>query len=301
MIHEFERIAGDHQEWMDDHLSADTYEKDIIADIKKVVYGRDFKKYVVTGAPLSLLSPIYPAANPDYWWGRAHDDMADGDMTLPVGVATYGEYVSVCKHHLETDFKDMQKGVGLDFLLKRVVQKTEREQRPSDNVREELGLFLDAMLTENTRRLQKQVLTRKELYDLNEGSFRHAHNIMLIAIRSPDRASDIPELFQLQGSMYALDDLPTEIPKGTCNIPAEVLDEGKLTLDELITNPNLFFKNTVIGQWVKEEITMGKILYAALEEKIPSLSPITRFYIYYLVKGVEKRIRKAERMGFAIS
>jgi len=211
-----ERAAVRYADWTFDHLPNDYVEYCIIAGIntnvgiKSHAYDRSFKKYVAIGETLYFISyfnplarpfhfigpvGIFPAAAPAYWWGRATDDMADGDYPLPDGINSFKQYIEVSKGNIKDGCKQVRKGFTIDFLLKQALQKLERVQTNRDNVREDLSLFLDAMLVEHSRRVNYAVLSQEELEQLYDQSFGHAHNIMLIALRSKTRAHDIPEIF----------------------------------------------------------------------------------------------------------
>jgi len=108
----------------------------------------------------------FPAALPSYTLGRWNDDVADGHERLPTGYSSYVDLVQAQKEIIKTRGRNVIKGLTIEFLLKRVVAKLERVQKQSDNIRDDLTVFLDAMQTEYLRRVNKTVSTQQELSNL---------------------------------------------------------------------------------------------------------------------------------------
>ncbi len=235
----------------------------IVTDIKLGFYARSLKKYLLIGESVSLLSgfsflqtlptrllglPVsapaelsfYRSAAPAYMLGRATDDMADGDLDPKVfGYENFPEYVKAAKGQIRNRNAEVKRDFTLDFLLKYTLENLERDQKPGDDVRQDWDMFLDAMLVEYDRRVNHKILTKAELKTIDDNSFSYAHNIMLIALRSKTRFKDIEEIAQLQGKIFALADLKSELALFTCKIPKEILEEAQIDGEELMNNPNL--------------------------------------------------------------
>ena len=231
----------------------------------------------------------FPATLPSYIWGRRNDDIADGHEPLPAGYSDYAELVGAQKVIIETGGENVTKDLTIEFLLKRVITKLERTQKSSDNIREGLSIFLDAMQTEYSRRMDRTISTQQELSDLYANSFGKPHNIMLIAFDSSARESQIPELSQIQGRMFnsETESLHEDLPRGICYIPSEVLSTSGLSLEELMQNPSLTETNPAMQKWVKEEVRDCSELYTTLSEKVESLDWKARLY----VKGLTKKMK----------
>jgi hypothetical protein len=246
--------------------------------------------------PLTVLLPgtafghgLAPAALPSYIWGRWNDDIADDHEKLPSGYASYEDLLEGQKKIIADGERNVIKDFNIEYLLKRVVLRLERAQRPGDNIRQDLTDFLDAMQTEYFRRVNKKVSTFQELSDLYAKSFGKPHNIMLIAFGSSNRESQITELSQIQGRMFNSEEqsLLEDLPKGICYIPSEVLSVSGLGIDELIQDPSLVETNPSIQQWQKEEIHDCAKLYSNLVSKIEALDWKTKLYIKGLTKNME--------------
>jgi len=310
-----EKISGLIQKGMRKAYSDETYVYIITSDIKSSFYNRSLKKYFPIGEAVSFLSgqtvaqnlvsrlfpvspiseaSLYPSASPSYMLGRVIDDMSDGDINPKnFGYDDFPSYVNTAKKQIGNNSAGVEKDFSLDFLLKYSLKKLEKEQKPEDNVRQEWTLFLDAMLNEYERRINHKVLTRDELKTLNDDSFSHAHNIMLISLHSETRFADISEISQLQGRIFALCDLKSELAQSICNIPKEILAEANLNIADLTKNPDLIDGNEAISSWVKEELSFAKKLYESLKQKIPKLDATAKAYLAFLMKGVEMGMKKA--------
>ncbi|OGM59203.1 hypothetical protein A3A75_03245 [Candidatus Woesebacteria bacterium RIFCSPLOWO2_01_FULL_39_10] len=234
---------------------------------------------------------ISPAALPSYKWGRWNDDIADGHLPLPSGYSSYEELVQAQKEIITSGGEDVVKGFTIEFLLKRVIAKLERVQKRDDNVGEDLSVFLDAMQTEYLRRVERKVSTSQELSDLYANSFGRPHNIMLIALGSSARESQIRELSQILGRRYNCEggSLHEDLPRGICYIPSEVLSSSGFSLDELMQNPSFSDTNPTIQEWVSGEIRDCSGLYDTLSEKIEDLDWRAREYVGRLTKDMIPR------------
>ena len=295
----------------------------IVNNIKSYLYPRAPKKYIPIGEVVSFLSGyaipqvilsrlipdspgfiygLYPSAAPAYMLGRVVDDMADGDLDPKAfGYDDFPAYIKDAKKQLKNNNAEIEKGFGLDFLLKYTIENLEREQKPTDNVRRDWDKFFDAMLFEHYRRVNGRILTREEMKTMNDNSFSYAHNIMLISLRSKTRYKDIEEIGQLQGRIFALNDLKPELRLKIYNIPEDVLKKAKLDPTALKENPNLLDDNVEIAIWAKEEIDAGKKLFEQLRQKIPSLDLKVQGYLYFLMKGIEMGIKKAEKKFISVN
>lgn len=232
---------------------------------------------------------LYPAALPIYTWGRWHDDMADGHANLPNGYSDYLDVVEDQKLIIENGGRNVQKGFNIDFLLKRAMTKLAWVQKPGDNIKQDLTIFLDSQLLEYQRRVNKTVSTREELAQLYSNSFGKPHNIMLIAFGSSSRESEVPELAQIQGKMYnsRQRSLEEDLATGICYIPSEVLTVSGLKMDDLVLDPWATRENYVIQDWVEVEKQKSALLYRSLRERTKDLDWKARYYVKALTMELE--------------
>lgn len=270
----------------------------MVVNLRTHLYNRAKEKYFPIVETVRFLTGTgcYPSAASAYMLGRAVDDMADGDLDpKSFGYDDFPEYVKAAKKQLRNNSDGIKKDFTLDFMLKYNLEKLEGEQKPGDDVRGDWDKFFDAMLFEYYRRVNGKISKGTELKTMYHNSFSYAHNIMLISLHSKTRYRDIEEIGQLQGKIYALNDLKPELHLKICNIPEDVLKKAKLDPVALMENPNLLDGNVEIAIWAKEEIDAGKKLYQQLQEKIPTLDRTAKGYLYFLMKDLENEIKKAEK------
>jgi len=231
-----------------------------------------------------------PAVEPAYHLGRWHNDAADNKTPLPFPYQDYPELVRHQKELLEpSDNIVVAKGLTIDFLLSRAITKLEKIQKPNDNVRQDLSLFLDSMLTEYYRRTNKEASSFEELSEIYNISFGRPHNVMLIAIGSSARAQQISLLPQIQGGMYnsELKSLYEDLKLGICYIPKGVLLASDLTLEKLVLNPGLVEMNEVIKEWRLGEIYRCSKMFSTLLANTRRLDWKARFYVKSLTRNME--------------
>lgn len=287
----------------------------IMLRAKSILYNRSFKKYfpiveansLVSGYTIpNLLARIdfrqpygiglFRSAAPAYTLGRMIDDMADGDIDpKEFNYESFPAYIDHTKREIENQFAHTKKWFTLDFLMKYTINRLIRDQKEDDDVVGDWNLFLEAMLVEYDRRVNRKILTREELNTTYDASFGPAHNIMLIAYHSKTRFKDIKETSRLQGGVFAFCDLKLELKRSICNIPMEVLNEAGLDPFLLMENPDLLDGNDVIQNWMKAELEAARINYQKLKQKIPKLDFTARLYLKFLMKGVESGIKRVEK------
>ncbi len=270
----------------------------IVSNLRNSLYHRAKKKYfpIVEAVRFLTNTGLYPSAAPSYMLGRAVDDMSDGDLDPKIfGYKNFPDYIEIAKDQLRNNSVGVKKDFTLGFLLKYTLEKLEKDQKPTDNVRQDWDNFFDAMLFEYDRRIKGKVLTIEEIKIMYDNSFRYAHNIMLISLHSKTRYQDIEEIGQLQGRIFALNDLKPELFRHICNIPKKVLMKARLDPTALMEDPNLLDGNEEIINWIKVELKDGKKLFQDLQQKIPTLDRTAQGYLFFLMKGIEMGIKKAEK------
>ena len=246
--------------------------------------------------PLALLYPqnfdmfgsgLYPALEVSYHWGRAFDNIIDGDAEVPVQGMSVTDWMKRQKELAVTGAETVPKAPTIEYMLKRTLIRLNR-MGSEVNIQDEMVKFIDAMEVEYDRRVNKKVLTRQELKDLNRDSFGSPHTITLVAVRSRAQGHDVWELGQIQGRIQALRDIHPELKKGICNIPAEVLDESNLTLSSLAANPQLFDTNTTLQEWKQQELLECAALMDQLKAK--PLDKSAQLYVSYFFSEINKHM-----------
>lgn len=197
-------------------------------------------------------------ARASYFFMRQMDDILDGDLQIrgnPLALAQ-----SVRQQIESEDYNDK---LGLAVLAKYSIDALRVRARSSDDPKGDFLQAVDSMIFDHERSKERKALTQQDLDDHYWKSFSPVVNLLLIGFRSKLRASDIPTLSIAQGRLYALRDIQTDWPRGTINVPQEVLSESRLSpsssLDDLKSNPCL-------QEWFKEECRSSINELAALQE-----------------------------------
>lgn len=232
-----------------------------------------------------------PAIEVAYHFCRLVDDIADGDVPLPLSHEDFASLVEALKGHLSGSFALSDEDTDLEFLLKRTLQKLNKYPSPSVDTRKEMGLFLDAMRVEHDKRVKGAVFTREQLEALYSGSFGPPHMLAFAALGSNCSGEVISELFQIQGRLYAVRDLIPELSKGIVFIPLEVVEESGLSQEELIRDPETAIQNAVIQRWISEEDEYGLKTIEALRIKAKDFPWDVRGVVEFLVKPIEVNIK----------
>jgi len=185
------------------------------------------------GRPIGIAPGLFTA----YFFCRVIDDIADGDRPL-VGFDSFEDLADNLKRQMEENaFGDS----NVEILLRGTIRDMQKYR--GVDIRPYVVRFLDAMNYECQRRISHQVSTRQELYNLYQNSFGVPQDMAFIGIGSHLRSSDIPELADLQGRIYAVRDLEQELQQGIVFIPNEV---GSIDATSL-----------AVQDWVREELRQG--------------------------------------------
>jgi hypothetical protein len=242
----------------------------VIKDHQARMIGRAPGKYdsliknLDTASNFSVLSKVIPEVVPPagagwfpdvevpYYFGRIADDIADDDRPLPEGYPSIPDWIDVMKQHVIDGGKHIRKAPTIEFLLKRSIER----MQPYRNldVRHELLRFLDAMRWEHDRRVQRVSLPRQELWQLYQEEFGAPHSIIMAAFRSKNRERDVPELPQIQGRRYAINDMTDDLGRGIINIPREELEAAGISDEEAVAMGANIFRNPDIGLWKEIEL-----------------------------------------------
>ena len=224
-----------------------------------------------------------------YHLGRHIDDEADGDAEIPPHFNDFSDYVSYLKEKVISGDRSITLEGGISgFLLVRSIQKLEEIAPDKREVSDETLRFLDAMHFEHDRRVNGVVLSKQGLEESYNNSFGSSENIALIAIGSKSRSSEMPELAQVQGASYALDDLEREIVRNICNIPSEVLEKSGIGIPQFVQDPGLIKKSEIIQEWIGDEDLRCKELLKSLSKRRVDLR--AKGLALFLTLGVRKRL-----------
>ncbi len=229
----------------------------------------------------------YPSISVAYHFFRMTDNITDKDSPLPDGFANCRDLIEQLKSQVRGELVDKDSDLG--FLLHRTMRKL-RRVLPEDEMRAELIDFLDAMRVENEKIENDSILSEAELATLYKNSFAPAHAVALAAFRSKTKKGELAELAQLQGRIYAVRDLKTELAVGNINIPKETIEICGLTRAELIADPKKTIENPAIQNWIQSELENGARFIENLRAK--NLDRKAKLMVKFLTKSIEKYIQK---------
>jgi hypothetical protein len=247
--------------------------------------------------PLSLFpgqkreKGLFPALEPAYYTGRIPDDIADGHRPLPEGFENFKEWIDHLKQLLDSDFQSVPTDTTFEYLFKKAYERLLPLQKSSDDVKDLYNKFFDAMVVENLRRSKREVKTEEELQDLNWESFSHVQNIAFIAIKSSARVtkeSNLSALPELLRRGYSIRDLKEDLKDNICNIPKIVIEESKLTFEQLSETPELVETNERLQLWISGEVKKCQQLIQVLDNEKLDLSG--KLLVKALTTGIKKYI-----------
>lgn len=126
---------------------------------------------------------------------------------------------------------------------------------PEEDVKGEFLRVMDVMVSDVDRTREKRILTEEELDQYYWDAFAPGFNLFLIAAGSKMRIEEISELPYVMARLNSLRDIHEDWPRGTINIPAEVLEAANLdaeaSLEDLRSNPD-------IRTWAKRQCETSK-------------------------------------------
>ncbi len=220
----------------------------LISDQKLRLTRRAEFKYL----PILTVVDWLPNIRTCYHFGRMLDDMADGDLPLPVG---FSDFNGLAQHLKEKVFEgglDTGSGGAVEFLMIRSMEKLIEVGGQTEEVGVTTIDFIEGMRLENERRENHVVLSEEKLYEQFHMSFDPSIDVVLIALGSPLRSREIPELTMAQAFSYSANDWRQDIKVGICNFPLEVLKKAGVSFEEIIRSPGIVLNNEYLSSWLDE-------------------------------------------------
>lgn len=183
-----------------------------------------------------------------YYSLRFIDDAIDGDMyaTDPKSFAT-----DIREQIAEGTWNEEQ---PISRLIGYAIHGLQR-LAPEEDVRGEFLRVIDAMVSDVDRSKEKKVLTEEELDQYYWDAFAPGFNLFLIAAGSKMRIEEIRELPYIMARLNSLRDLHEDWPRGTINIPAEVLAVANLDTRASVEDLR---SNSEIRTWAKRQCETAK-------------------------------------------
>lgn len=200
----------------------------IVAKEAAVLLRRDPVKYFrgVTGMYLMSIKGLEMGSTfrSAYYFVRHVDDVLDGDRQVSCDPLAY---VQDLRHQVETG--NYRNGMNIGILAQNAVVNLERRAKPGDNPRADFLDAIDEIIFDYHRSQERRLLTAKELEAYYRRAFSPVVNLTLIGINSSLRSKDVPVMTYGQGRVYSARDLNDDWPRGTLNVPGEVLEQANLT------------------------------------------------------------------------
>lgn len=185
------------------------------------------------------------AARNSYFVLRNIDDSLDGERKGFVDPLSHA--LNVQNQIRSGNFGDQ----SLDRMASRAIDLLEKRSRPGDNPRKDFSDAIDIMMFDFSRSQERRVLTGQDLEQYYVRTFHPVVNLMLIGLQSQYRADDLPELTCSQGRVYTVRDIKDDWPRGTINIPAEVLEKAGLSPNHQLNDVQ---SSEVIREWFNYEL-----------------------------------------------
>lgn len=228
-------------------------------------------------------------ARTSYFVLRHIDDLLDGEGE---NIADPLAYVREIQRQIQTGANGNH---PLGEIAQRAVSLLEKRARPNDNPRKDFSDAIDTIVFDFNRSQERRALTGQELEEYYWRTFFPVVNLMLIGLQSQYRAVDLPELIYPQGRVYTVRDLKEDWPKGTINIPTEVL--GKTGL-----SPNSQLRDLQVSRdvnvWFDQELTRSREDLQTLQTRLADspewltvrmcnglINPMMRFIDQFRVDG----------------
>jgi hypothetical protein len=199
-----------------------------------------------------------------YFFGRAIDDIVDGDIPIPDWYNDITEYITTIKNDI------LQNNIASNIMISKVCQKIIETYKKYDKDIQKYAIdFFFFFLLEYYRRKDKLILNKEQLINLHDKSFRGAHEIYLCALWSKNRQKDISELPQILWRLYGIKDLSEDLSKNICNIPSELwigIPEWKTELENMLNNETIQKRVIETIQTQNENIKKLRWRYNSLDK-----------------------------------
>jgi phytoene/squalene synthetase len=181
-----------------------------------------------------------------YFFCRNVDDVMDGDRFIPGSRKDYG--YKILAYMKGEQAEEVPEIVRLyDFALERM--NGMRLQQGDDPKRDSINI-IESILFDFERSKSGRLLTHSELEEYYSLVFGSAINLSLIIAGSKLRREDVPQAVYGQGHLLSIKHLHQDIPRGTINIPHEILDaagfNGCVSYDEVVNSET-------VREWIREE------------------------------------------------
>lgn len=197
-----------------------------------------------------------------YVFLQAFDDWMDGDRPAPNPPAIADALLSAWP---QGRFTDDAEWMRLAAHFRHELQGTRHPAQACQEVQALLATMRDDYLRARTR----AVWTEAQILAQHRRTFSHSLNLLLIALDSPLRARDIPELVDALGWCSTLRDLREDLRAGIINIPLSLWQ----TLDsDTQHDPERLIRHPLLQAWMENGRRHTLRQLAQLDERLPALA-----------------------------
>lgn len=222
----------------------------LIVKIFFLLMRRDASKYFKIASSTYILGAFFicRGAKNSYFFCRAVDDMADGDVpTDYYGYTNFSTMIARLKFVIHQEEKPK---TALEILADSSASHNNGE------IKSFLLHFLDAMLVEYHRRIEKRLSTRLELEKIHRDSFDPVLRIAFVAFNTNYSDYIIESLTLIQSKVYSIQDLEEDLKNGIYNFPSEVVGKIPSSISELKDSPKF-------REWM--QLDLGEARNSSLE------------------------------------
>lgn len=260
---------------------------------------RNFRKYFTVAGTTYFLgfSGRFPAAKPSYYFCRYIDDLADGDTPVP-----HGQRFEALINRLIylVDQPEEKSDEVIDWVLADAIKKLQKASGENSLIRKELKHFLHSMLRDHDRRLMHLVLTQDQINQLYEQSFSSVLHLALLGLKTPLNQNAVRLLGLVQGKIYALQDVYDDLSCGIINVPSQVVNSSKLSLAEVIEQPEVLLETAAFEEWRNEELAFCREVIDQLldMDEAPKSMKMVRLLVSPLNKYVSSELTHSSEPAY---
>lgn len=223
---------------------------------------RDWRKFagITCAIQMGDMTGVSRGLRAAYFFCRHIDDRVDGDRPGTEILET----IDALRLQLQ---QGIPAGASEGILLQSAVRSVSTRCDGME-VRQCFTTFLDVMSADYRRRMENICLSQEALNAHYRHSFGCVHDIALMSLNSPHRTGDLAPLAELQGTVYGLRDMATELPRGEINIPNEALNATEMTPEDVIRHPDIW-GIPALREWRSERCSWAKQMVERVDERAP--------------------------------
>lgn len=187
-----------------------------------------------------------------YYFLRGLDDLLDGEYVGTGAPQDPKEYALDVKQQVQRGVilpKDRLTRLG-SYALPRLQKK----ERSNDSTEQSMATLIDEMVFDHDRRINRTAITKDRLWQNYTQTLDESINILLLALGSSVRSTEVPDYSLAQGRLYSVRDLAKDWNLGVINIPIETLADARVSTEDTY---NEVASNSTIQNWMYAETQQG--------------------------------------------